>query len=256
MLLDPKEIEIYRVEEGVVIWYLGGPSVAIKTRETLIYLDLYTGPPPEPDLVKAIPEVIDPEAIRRADAALSTHHDPDHCHRPSLECLHRNTSALFMGPKSCCKLYREWGFDAKRVRQISPGESLQVGDITVHALSSKDVFDPDAVTYLLEAAGVKIFDSGDTLYFSEMAEIGRRWELEIALLSFAKNPEGEVYYMDEEQVLMAARDLGAKIVIPKHYDLWEQFTADPRPVIERLISQGHEARILGLGEKFALRGHP
>jgi len=39
-------------------------------------------------------------------------------------------------------------------------------------------------------------------------------------------------------------------VIPKHYDLWEAFAADPKPLVEELTKQGYEAFTLDLGGKF------
>lgn len=254
-MLDPEEIESYSIEEGVAIWSLGGPSVAIRSKESLLYLDLFSGPAPA-GLTKGIPDVIAPAAIRRAGMALSTHHHEDHCHKHSLSLLYNNTSSLFVGPASCNRLYRDWGFDLARTRLLAPWESFSKGDVTVHALPSKDDFSPDAVSFLLELGGVKIFEGGDTLYFPEMAEIGRAWEIDIAFLNYAKNPPGKVFYMGEEAVLKASRDLGAGILILKHYDLWVEAAVDPRPLLGRLRTQGHDARILGLGERIECRGQP
>lgn len=255
MILEAKDIETAPVEEGIILWFLGGPSLALRTRESLLYLDLFTGPSPAPEIItKAIPQVIDPQAIRWADMAISTHFDEDHCDWHALGFLHKNTSCLFLGPVSCNKLYAEWGFDLARRRQIAAYESFANKDIAIHAYPSKDAYDPDAVTYVIEAGGVKLFDSGDTLYIPELAEIGREWDLDIACLSYARSPAEKVIYMDEEAVLKAAEDLKAKIVILKHYDLWVEFAVDPGPLVKKLKAQGHDARVFGLGERFAYRG--
>ncbi|NIM93772.1 MAG: hypothetical protein GTO18_08690 [Anaerolineales bacterium] len=255
MQLNPRDIESQRVQEGIAIWFLGGPSLAIRSERSLLYLDLFTGPSPAPDVVtKAIPEIIDPDLIQKVDIAISTHHDEDHCNHHALSRLHENTSCLFFGPVSCNKLYQDWDFDLARRRQIAPYESFTKGDAAIHAFPSKDVFDPDAVTYVIEVGGVTLFDGGDTLHFPDLAEIGEAWDLDIALLSYAKSPPGEVYYMDEEAVLVAARDLDAKILILKHFDLWKEFEIDPSPLVEQLRSVGHDARTFELGECFEYRG--
>ena len=255
-MLSAREIESYPVKEGIVIWSLGGPSLVIRTRELLLYLDLFTGPSPVADLEKAIPEVIDPAAIRKVDMALSTHNHEDHCNKYSLGWLYKNTSSLFVGPVSCNRLYRDWGFDLARTRLIAPYESFIKGDVTVHGLPSKDDLEPDAVCFLLEVGSVKIFDGGDTFYFPEMAKIGRTWKIDIAFLSYAKNPPEHVAYMDEEAVLKGAQALNAKILILKHYDLWVESTIDPMPLLECLRARGHDARVLGLGERFEYGGQP
>ena len=91
-----EEVESYRPEAGISIWSLGGPSVIVQTPETLVYLDLFTGPSPEATLHKATEDLLDPQSISRVDAALCTHHDLDHCHRDSLAPIHENTGALFI----------------------------------------------------------------------------------------------------------------------------------------------------------------
>lgn len=255
MQLKPGEIESFPVGEGIAIWFLGGPSMAIRTSKSLLYLDLFTGPSPAPDIVtRAIPAVIDPEAIKRADLAISTHFDEDHCDWHALGFLHKNTSCLFLGPVSCNRLYQKWEFDLARQRQIAAYESFFKHDVTIHAYPSKDAFDPDALTYVIEVGGITIFDGGDTLHFPELEEIGEAWDLDIAFLSYAKNPEGKFYYLDEKAVCNAAKDLKSQILILKHYDLWKEFRANPMPLVQELRSQGHDARVFGLGEHFEYRG--
>lgn len=255
MLLRPEDIEVFPVEEGIVIWFLGGPSLAIRTKESLLYLDLFTGPSPAPDIVtKAIPDVIDPAAIRTADLAISTHFDEDHCDWHALGFLHKNTSCLFLGPVSCNRLYQKWEFDLARQRQIAAYESFIKNNVKIHAYPSRDAFDPDALTYVIEAGEVTIFDGGDTLQFPGLREIGEKWDLDIAFLSYAKNPEGKIYYMDEEAICKAADDLDPCVLILKHYDLWKEFAVDPMPLVQELRSQGHDARIYALGEHFEYLG--
>ena len=250
-MVDPKTIESYSVDQGAAIWFLGGPSLAFRSRQSLIYLDLFVGPSRAPDEVtRDIPDGIDPSQISYADYVISTHHDEDHCNEHTLKIIYKSAEAVFLGPVSCNKLYREWGFSLERTRIIGEGETLVKKDVKINALPSKDVFDQDAVCYLLEVGGVKIFEGGDTLYFEEMDNIGAQFDIDIAFLSTATNPDGEIYYMDDEQVIKAARDLDAKVVMLKHYELWKQFKKDPQPLLEKLKTEGHDARVFELGQKF------
>jgi L-ascorbate metabolism protein UlaG (beta-lactamase superfamily) len=150
MILDISNLETLSVENGMSIWFLGGPSQAIRTVESMLYLDLFTGPSPVPSVTKSIPETIDPSLIRRADIAISTHHDEDHCDENSLTWLHKNTNSIFLGPVSCNRLYHKWEFSLNRMRQIAAYESLRIKDVNIYAYPSNDVFDPDALTYVIE----------------------------------------------------------------------------------------------------------
>jgi L-ascorbate 6-phosphate lactonase len=247
-----EEIESTSVRAGAAVWFLGGASLAIRSPASLIYLDLFTGPPSPGGLTKAIPDVIDLDAISRADLALVTHQHGDHCHRPSLAKLYQDTTCLFLGSATCNHMFWDWGIPPERTRVIAPEESWSRGGTTIHALPARDAFEIDALTFVIEGGGVRIFDGGDTLYFPEMEEIGRRWALDVAFLSYATNPPGETYYLTEEMVLAAARSLSARILILKHYDLWQEFSADPAPLVDRLRAEGHDARTLRLGERLQL----
>jgi L-ascorbate 6-phosphate lactonase len=247
-----EEVESYRPEAGISIWSLGGPSVIVQTPETLVYLDLFTGPSPEATLHKATEDLLDPQSISRVDAALCTHHDLDHCHRDSLAPIHENTGALFIGPRSCTKLFREWAFDPARTVELASDQAFQLSDLRIWAMPCNDYFDPDAVSYVLQSGGVTLFDGGDTLYYAGYIDVGKRFAIDVAMLNFAKNPPGEIYYLNHAHVARTAQELGARILIPKHYDLWQEFLDDPAPLVPMLEPAGIEVRILEQGARFTI----
>ena len=247
-----KVIEDFDVAEGITIWYLGGPSVAIKTPRTLIYLDLFTGLNPVSELHKATVDILDPANILTADAVLATHHDTDHCHRESLTPIHDNTDALRVGPNSTMKLFREWGFDERRMVELAAYQSLQLKDLRIWAMPCNDYFDKDANSYILESGGVTLFDGGDTLYYSGYIKVGQQFDIDLAMLNFARNPPGEIYYMNHAHVARTAEELNTRILLPKHFDLWEEFLDDPELLIPLLDTKGIQVKILKQGEYISL----
>jgi L-ascorbate metabolism protein UlaG (beta-lactamase superfamily) len=72
--------------------------------------------------------------------------------------------------------------------------------------------------------GVKVYHAGDTGLFSDMKLIGELYHPDIALL-----PIGGRYTMGTAEAMMAANFIGAKMVIPIHYNTWGRITADPLP---------------------------
>lgn len=247
-----EKVEAHRPERGLTIWSLGGPSTIIQTPETTIYLDLFTGPAEEVELHKATTDILDPAAIQTVDAVLCTHHDMDHCHRPSLTPIHDNTNALLVGPRSCTKLFREWGFKTERMVELAAHQALHLKDLRIWAMPCNDYFDPDAVSYILQSGGVTLFDGGDTLYYSGYIKVGQQFPIDVALLNFARNPSGEIYYMNHAHVARTARELGARTLIPKHYDLWQEFLEDPAPLIEMLEPDDIKVEILAQGDHFSI----
>ena len=86
-----------------------------------------------------------------------------------------------------------------------------------------------AAGFVVGMDGVKVYHAGDTGLFSDMKLIGELYHPDIALL-----PIGGRYTMGVAEAMMAADFIGAKTVIPIHYNTWEKITADPRELKKAL----------------------
>jgi len=245
MLRD--EIEDATVESGIRLWWLGGASFAFKTRSATVYLDLFAHDGSSQNIKKMIATVIDPSDIRAADALIVTHDHLDHCWPPSFLPLVKGTSALFVGPSSCVKLFEDSGVPANRIRQVEAGTNLTVKDIEIAVLKATDPGEAHAVCYLLRADGCAIFASGDSQYSDIYAEFGKQYQIDLALINYGTN-----WYMSPEQAVKAASELGAEVLIPFHYDLWKGATGNPyllAPAAAEL-KLDVEVKLLELGDSF------
>jgi L-ascorbate metabolism protein UlaG (beta-lactamase superfamily) len=105
---------------------------------------------------------------------------------------------------------------------------------------------------LLETQRKNILHSGDTAYFPGFKEIGGKYRIDVALLNFGKQiPTAEKpYYLNAEKLSMAARDLRARIVVPMHWNLWQETREDPRPIepVLKSMSAESEFRLIDGGE--------
>jgi L-ascorbate metabolism protein UlaG (beta-lactamase superfamily) len=110
-------------------------------------------------------------------------------------------------------------------------------------------FAPDArgEVWMLEKE-LTIYHSGDTVVYDAMIERLRPFKIDVAILPI----NGKVGNMSGAAAARLAKEIGAKIVIPCHYDMFEFNTADPAdefiPECERL---GQAYRVLQLGERFS-----
>ena len=75
--------------------------------------------------------------------------------------------------------------------------------------------------FVIGMDGVKIYHAGDTGLFSDMQLIGQLYHPDVALL-----PIGGRYTMGISEAMMAANFIGAKTVIPIHYNTWDRIGAD------------------------------
>ncbi len=96
------------------------------------------------------------------------------------------------------------------------------------ALHSAGVPGGIACGFVINIGGLNIYYAGDTALFSDMQLIGQRDEIDYAVL-----PIGDNYTMGIEDAAQAAKLLGARKVIPVHYNTW--------PVIEQ---DAHEFKAL------------
>ena len=103
-----------------------------------------------------------------------------------------------------------------------------------------------AAGYIVRMDGVTVYHAGDTGLFSDMRLIGELYHPDVAFL-----PIGGRFTMGVAEAMMAANFVGAKTVIPIHYNTWGRIAADPtvlKVAIERTTDM--VVKILSPGESF------
>jgi L-ascorbate metabolism protein UlaG (beta-lactamase superfamily) len=76
---------------------------------------------------------------------------------------------------------------------------------------------------VIHLGGTTVYHLGDTCLFSDLALVGRRTPVDVALMCI-----GGHYTMDRHDAVEAARLVGAKTVIPGHYDTFPPIETDPQ----------------------------
>jgi L-ascorbate 6-phosphate lactonase len=246
------EVEQTPVGPSPTLWSLGGPGFVYRSATTTIWIDPYLGGTPDhfaPGTYRTCAVPVDPEAIRRADIVISTHDHIDHCHRETVLPILANTDARCVAPATSAKLMREWGVPESRLHEVSPGDELDAGDVRISVYGARDPGEPGAVTFMLEAGGTTLFVSGDTAGCAALRELGATRPPDYALLAF-----GRTWYMDEAELIEAARDLNPGTLIPFHWDFWRKHTGD----LVRLFEIYHreqppfELKLMLIGESVAI----
>ena len=109
-----------------------------------------------------------------------------------------------------------------------------------------------AAGFVIRMDGVGVYHAGDTGLFSDMSLIGELYHPDVALL-----PIGGRFTMGPDEAMMAARLIGAKTVIPIHYNTWDRIAQDPLP-FKRAIERATDLRvgILKPGESIDIQQPP
>jgi L-ascorbate metabolism protein UlaG (beta-lactamase superfamily) len=116
---------------------------------------------------------------------------------------------------------------------MNKGGSQKVGPVTVtmtHAVHSCGILDDGKIIYGGEAAGYvlalpdgrKLYFSGDTNVFSDMALIREIYQPQLAFL-----PIGDLFTMSPREASVACRLLGVPKVVPMHFGTFPPLTGRP-----------------------------
>ena len=100
---------------------------------------------------------------------------------------------------------------------------------------------------IIRMGGLTIYDAGDTCLFGDMELIGKREKVDIAML-----PIGGHYTMDREDAAYAAKLIGAKRVIPIHYNTFPPIETDTGAFTDDIAAEGMDALVLEPGQTVTL----
>jgi L-ascorbate metabolism protein UlaG (beta-lactamase superfamily) len=89
--------------------------------------------------------------------------------------------------------------------------------------------------------GPTLYHTGDTAYFSEMKHIGERFHPDVLLACI-----GDHFTMGPLDAAVAARDTGAKNVVPMHYGTFPVLTGTPEQFAKALKTSAPRAKLVQL----------
>lgn len=182
------------------------------------------------------------------DLVLVTHAHFDHLHKPSLKILQADKGIVV--PTGSSSLVRKLGFPA--VHEMRVWDEIDILGMRIihtpsHHWGARYVHDThrDYGGYLMCANGKSVFHCGDSTYFDGFTEIGKRYEIDIALMPIGayESPSGRDVHMNPEQAVRAFQDLGAKILIPMHYGTFPLGNEALSEPVERLLLEADRLEI-------------
>ena len=229
--------------DGLAIWYLGCNGFVLKTSgDTTVFIDPYVGKGDPPRTLRMIPIPFDPTDVTDCDAIFGTHEHVDHVHGPSQAPILAGTDADYYTSDSGHDVIaeerwtEEWDVDAGQLHEIEEGDTVEVGDLTVHVEPAND---PDAVHPVS-----LVFEHGDTTFFhggdarpGAFEAVGEAYDIDLGVLAFGTigmiddsetgEPTRTQWYNDENMIIEAANHLQLDTLLPSHWDMWKGMTTEP-----------------------------
>jgi L-ascorbate metabolism protein UlaG (beta-lactamase superfamily) len=262
-------------DDHLRLWWLGQAGFLVQWAGQHLLLDPYlsdslTAKYADTDKphVRLTARAVDPAALDMIDVVTSSHNHTDHLDHETLwPLLAANPALTFVIPEA------NRAFVAERLKTdpdwplgLTHGASLDAGGFGITALAvAHEQLDTDELGrhhhlgYLVAAGPYLLFHSGDAVPYEGMAaELlhaagGRR--IDVAMLPInGRLPERRVpgnFWGDEAATF--ARTVGARLVVPMHYEMFAFNTETPDLFVTTADAIGQHYRVLRCGELLTLR---
>jgi L-ascorbate metabolism protein UlaG (beta-lactamase superfamily) len=252
----------------VHIWWLGQSGFLVQWQGRHLLLDPYLSDSlthkyaaTDKPHVRMTEQVVMPERLDFIDVVTSSHNHTDHLDKETLVPLMRvNPKMQLVVPEA------NRGFVADRLgiaieypRGLAEGETKRFGVFEISAVpAAHPELDRDEwghhkyLGYVVQCGDFKIYHSGDTKLYEGMGPKVGCYEVDVALLPINGDyPERRVAgNLNGREAVILAREIGADLVIPCHYEMFEFNTASPEEFIRAAEEMGQPYRILRAGERW------
>ena len=242
-----KSIRDLSVPSGsLAVFWLGGAGFAFKTGGgKIVYVDPYLSDFLDHfyswQRLPGSPIPFPPSEVE-ADLVLATHAHEDHLDPHSIPDIAAASDTIIAGPALCVQAMRDWGIPAGRIVEINRGESQTIAGVPVSAVfahheSEAGAPQPDAVGFVLDLEGIIVYHTGDTLYHPDL-KAASAFQPDIMLVCI----NGQYGNMTPEEAGKLTREVEPAVVIPMHWGLVAENTADSADFVAALTSEGSKAR--------------
>jgi len=251
------------------LWWLGQSGFLLQWKGKRVLIDPYLSDSltkkyvaTDKPHVRMSEQVIDPGSLRNILIVTSSHNHTDHLDAETLiPVLTNNPGIKFIVPKA----NREFVADRVKCEKgsligLNEGESVIVGEFTFHGIPAKhNEIEKDEngnckfMGYVIEFDKYKIYHSGDTLWFDEMVDFLKPFAVDVAILPINGNdPLRKVAgNLNDDEAVKLGKAIGARTVIPCHYDMFTFNTANVNDFVKKAESLDQPYKVLKGGERFS-----
>ena len=260
--------------DALHLWWLGQSGYLVQWQGQHLLLDPYlsdaltrkyanTAKPH----VRMTEIAVAPERLDFIDVVTSSHNHTDHLDGETLgPLLQVNPNLQFIVSAA----NRAFAADRlqvapERLTTITVETPITVGAFTFHAvpaaheqIEQNEAGQHKFIGLIVEVGPWTIYHSGDTVLYEGMVETLRRWQIDLALLPInGRDPKrGVAGNLSGAEAVQLAKAIGAKLVIPCHYDMFEFNTVAPDAFMQEAETVQQPYRILQCGERVEWRQNP
>lgn len=250
------------------LWWLGQSGFLLQWQGVHVLLDPYlsdslTKKYSETDKphVRMTELVIDPARLSFADIVTSSHNHTDHLDAETLGPLLAGNPHLKLVIAEANRAFvaERLGIDSTNPIGVDDGTTVEVLGIRFTGVASAhETVERDEegrarfLGYVLQFGKWVVYHSGDTIRYPETAETLRMFGMHVALLPInGRAPERRVPgNLSGPEAAQLAKDIGARTVIPCHFEMFKFNTASPNDFVAECRRLGQSCRVLRCGERW------
>lgn len=253
---------------GFRLWWLGQSGFLLQWEGRHLLFDPYLsdsltrkyGATDKPH-VRMTELAIGPERLDFIDVATSSHNHTDHLDAETVgPLLVANPNLVLVIPEANRAFVAErLRIPADRPLGIDVGGLLAAHGFVIRAVpSAHEELERDEagrskyLGYVAQFGGFTVYHSGDTVRYDGMAEKLRPFGVDVALLPInGRAPERRVPgNLKGTEAAALGREMGAKLVIPCHYEMFAFNTATPDGFVSECRRLGQPYRVVRCGERW------
>ena len=245
--LSMDEIASHKVPaESVTLWWLGQAGFIIKSPAgKIVALDPYLsnsckeiGERVNINMDRQVPPPLSPSELVGVDLCLFTHSHQDHRDPETLERYRASGGhGPFLAPAEAYDKLLSLNVPEAEVVKVWPNKRYVLLDLLIQATFAIPFGDDDLthVGYLIVVeAGPTVYFTGDTAYHEVLAQSVRPYKPELLVTVI----NGAFRNMGPAEAAHLAKQLGVRVVIPCHYDLFPGNCQPPQMLRTGLILEG------------------
>jgi L-ascorbate metabolism protein UlaG (beta-lactamase superfamily) len=265
------DVEEARPDSRTVhLWWLGQSGFLVKWNSGRLLIDPYlsdsltekyhgTARPH----VRMSRRVVDPARLEKISIITVSHQHGDHLDEATLKAirtadLNRQEpwNPMLVAPRAIRHIAQQrWGADVEVC--LNDLETYGWADFSILTVAAAhDRIERNErgwsnyLGYVFRFGSICIYHSGDTVLYDGLIEQLRPLGVTLAILPI----NGKLHNMNGADAARLAKGIGAKLVLPCHYAMFEFNTADPNDKFSRECEKiGQTYRIPALGERLTIR---
>ena len=230
-----------KVEAGrVAIQWLGQSGFALKAHSgDVLLIDPYFSDSANGDggAARLVDIPVRPKDVR-LDYLFLTHVHIDHTDPLTAPLIAQvNPDAPVICPPSACRHLTKLGVPTSQITTAMPGQSLEFPHFAVHVVAAQHTEDSVGFVDEFQNDGsatdtVSVYHTGDTEYNDSLAGAVEEYGPEVLLVPI----NGRWGNMDAAQAALLTAQVAPREVIPMHYGMFAENTADPADFLTQLAS--------------------